>query len=1112
MKKKLRIHNILWTTMKISIQQLLMAFLLCGVAYAHDSKGQDALNKPVSINVEGTEIRKILSILEKQTDVKFVYSSSAINTLQKISYKSNNKKFENVLKEIFQPLSVSFTVEDTRILLKKINENLESHSSVIEKTNNEKDALDKIVTGTVTDENGVGLPGVSVKVKGTLMGTVTNTEGKYSINISNEATTLIFSSIGFVANETSVGNRATINIQMATDIQALNEVVVVGYGTQKKSDIISSVVTVKAEKMNKMVTLDVGEMIRGKAAGVMVTTSDAGPGGSSNIIIRGRSSITGGSGPIIIADGIPIGAINDINPADIESVEILKDAAAQAIYGARASKGVILITTKRGKAGKVKVTYDSYYGVQDAKRNFDVYNGTEFAQLKREADRAVNGGIFRTDKLVFSGDELTAIAEGRSINWTKEVFKSASIQNHNLSFSAGNEKTKLYVGGNFQNMTGIVPTTDIKKGTLRINLDQVLTNWLKLGVNTSFQISDSNDPDVATQVRQVVTASPLGNIYNPDGTFNVRPGGNQESFNPLLDLNEIKNVVSNRNDILNLFLDISPIKGFNYRINTSRRSWNYKALNYASKNSSNGFVNNAGNGSINFQENAQWQIENILTYDFAVNRNHFNITAVGSVNENNYYSFNNASTLIPNDILGIYGLAFALKNAPSIGGNTRRLVSGVGRLQYDFDNKYYATISTRADGSSVFGANNKWGYFPAVALGWNMHQEKFLQNMTSLNNLKLRVSYGSVGNEAINPYGSLSLANQLDYLYGSEQVSGFAPGSFLSNPNLKWETSTTLNGAVDFAFFKNRISGTIEAYKTSTTNLLVNRQLNASIGYSTMRDNIGEIQNSGIELQLDLIPVQTKDLTVKTGFLFSRNRNKIVSLYGDMNNDGIQDDDVANQWFIGQPIEVFYQPKFLGIWQLNDKTEGKIDPNTRKLVVPGDVKLEDVNGDGKIDIQDNYTTSRYNDWMGSFNLSVAYKAFDLSADIYTVQGITRNNNYLYDYTFGGDLRGNRNGIKVDYWTPENPSNTYPRPNAGNSPVGMANLGLQDASYWRLQNISLGYTIPAKLLSGLKINRLRLYCTGQNLLTITKFQSYSPEQDLSAYPTTRTIIGGLQLSF
>jgi TonB-linked SusC/RagA family outer membrane protein len=1063
-------------------------------------------------------LKDVLTRLEKQFSVHFMYEGTLLDN-QLVTYKANQKdNLENILRRIltnglgYQRIDNSlYAIFSSPGAPKTAPLPLPAKQTPL---NSSSTATAEIsLTGLVTDpETKQGLPGVSIVLKGTTTGTTTDSDGRYRIVVPNQNATIIFSYVGYVAQEVVVGNQTTINVSMQLDSKAIDEVVVVGYGTQKKSDIISSVVTIKPEKMTKMVTLDAGEMLRGKAAGVLVTTSDAGPGGSSNIQIRGKNSINGGSSPIVIADGIPVGSINDINPADIASVEVLKDAAAQAIYGARASNGVILITTKRGKAGALVINYDSYYGVQNAKRNFDIYNGAEFAQLKREADRAVNKGVLRADNLIFSAAELQAIAEGRSIDWPNEVFKNASIQNHNLNFSAGNEKTKIYVGLNYQNMKGIVPNTEIQKGTLRMNIDQNLTKWLKIGANTSFQISRSSDPDVGANVRLAITASPLGNIYNPDGSYNVRPGGNQESFNPLLDLTESTRRKNERNDILNLFVDISPIKGFNYRINASRRSWNYKELNYSTQKSSSGYANGTGSGGITYRENAQWQIENILTYNMAFQKSNINLTAVGSLNENNAYDFTNSTSIVPNDILGIYGLESALKNTPSIGGSQRRLVSGVGRIQYDYDAKYYATLSARADGSSVFGANNKWGYFPAVALGWNVYRERFFDNLTFVNNLKLRASYGSVGNEGINPYGSLSLANQLDYLFGVEKISGFAPGTALANPNLRWETSTTLNTALDFAFFNNRVSGTIEAYKTRTTDLLVNRQLNAAIGYSSIRDNIGEVQNKGIELQLDVVSVKTGNLTVKNGVLFSMNRNKIIRLYGDLNNDGIQDDDVANRWFIGQPIEVFYQPKFVGIYQLGDATDGKIDPNTRKLAVPGDVKLDDVNGDGKIDIEDNQITSKYQNWIGSFNTTINFRRVDFSMDIYTVQGITRNNVFLYDYTYGGDLRGNRNGIKVDYWTPENPSNTYPRPNAGNSPVGMPNLGLQDASYWRLQNISLGYSLPESLLAKLKINRLRLYCTGQNLLTVTKFQSFSPEQDAAAYPTVRSVIVGLQLGF
>ena len=994
------------------------------------------------------------------------------------------------------------------------------------------------IKGTVRGEDGETLPGVSVVEKGTTNGTITNVDGVFSLSVSSKAKALVLSYIGMKTQEVDIANRAEINVTLQKKTIGVDEVVVVGYGVQKKSDVISSVVSVKPEKMTKNATLDVGEMLRGKAAGVMVTTSNAGPGGSSNILIRGKGSINGGNNPLIIADGVPIGAINDINPEDIASVEVLKDAAAQAIYGAQAANGVILITTKRGKAGQLKINYNGYYGTQSVDRNFDVYNGAEFATLKREADRAVNNNIMRSDNHIFSDIELKAIAEGRSIDWSKEVLKNASIQNHDLSFSAGTEKTKLYVGMNYQDQNGVVPTTNFQKATLRVNLDQKMTNWLKLGLNTSFQISEGNGPSVAYVLRQPVTASPLGNIYNPDGTYNVRPSGNQENFNPLLDLAEQSDEKHNRNDILNVFLDISPIKGLNNRINASRRSWNYKELQYATRKSSSGYSSGYGSGRIAYKENVEYLLEDILTYDKTIHDHHINLTAVGSIDGQNYYDFYNSASQEPNDILGIYGLESALKNVPSIGGNKRRLVSAVGRIQYDYATKYYVTLSARMDGSSVFGADNKWGTFPAVALGWNIYKENFLKDVSSLTNLKLRASYGSVGNEAIAPYGSLSLASQLDYLFGDQQVSGYAPGSTLSNPHLKWETSTTLNLALDFGLWRNRLSGTVELYKTNTKDLLVNRQLNASIGYSSMPDNIGEVQNKGIEVNLDAVPVKSNDLTVHTGLTFSMNKNEIISLYGDLNGDGIQDDDVANNWFIGQPIEVYKRPKFIGIWQGTEVYPGSkfnpstgqweingqpapvatdpatnlpiIDPNTGKTPVPGTVKLADINHDGKIDAQDNVLTSKYPKWMGSFYLNASYKGFDFSADVYTVQGITKDNLYLYDYTYGGDLRGLFNGIKVDYWTPENPSNAFPQPNAGNTPVGMPSIGLQDASYWRLQNVTLGYTLPKKLISKIKLDKVRVYCTGQNLITSTKYQSFSPEQDLSAYPTTRNIIFGVQV--
>ncbi|WP_202552314.1 TonB-dependent receptor [Ginsengibacter hankyongi] len=1088
-------------------------------------------SQTVTLSLKDAPLIKVFQEIENQTGFGFLFSRKTMKDARKVNISVRNASLNDVLQICFKGQPLTYSIENnTIVILQKSSKEMVLQEAALPPP--------VVIRGKITNEKGEPLSGATITEKGTRNVTTSNVEGKFEIQVSNSKSALVISYVGYQSTVVEVGNKEEITVALVMPDKSLNEVVVIGYGTQKKSDIISSVASIKPQNATRNITLDVGEMLRGKAAGVMVTTNDAGPGGSSNILIRGRSSISGGTNPIVIADGVPIGSINDLNPNDIASIEILKDAAAQAIYGARASNGVILITTKRGKAGKVSINYNGYYGIQTAKRNFDVYTGPEFAQLKREADRSVNNNILRPDSVIFSSNELAAIAQKRSIDWSKEVMQPANIQNHDLSFSAGTEKTKLYVGGNYQDMTGIVPTTDIIKGTLRMNLDQVLTSWLRAGLNTSFQSSVASDPNVANIVRQVVTASPLGNIYSPDGSYNVRPGGNQESFNPLLNLAETQNRVTNRNDILNIFLDINPVKGLNNRINASRRSWNYKGLNYATKKSESGLTSGYGSGNIQYQENVEWQVEDIITYNTHIQNHNLNFTIVGSASEQNYYNFKNASSKIPNDILGIYGLESALINIPTIDGNKRRLLSGVGRIQYDYLSKYYATLSARADGSSVFGADNKWGYFPAVAVGWNIYKEKFLANFKNLTNLKLRASYGSVGNEAISPYGSLSLANQVDYLFGVDRVSGYSPGSTLSNPKLKWETSTTLNLAVDFGFFGNRLSGTVEYYNKNTTNLLVNRQLNASIGYSSQPDNIGEVRNRGIEVQIDAIPVKTQDLTVQTGVMFSKNKNSIIKLYGDLNGDGKQDDDVANRWFIGQPIEVYYQPEYLGVWQGTEvypgstfnETTGKwqingvqapvaldpktnlpiVDPYTGKTPIPGTCKIRDKNGDGKINALDNYITSKYPDWIGSFSLGASYKGFDFSMDIYTVQGITKDNQYLYDYTAGGDLRGNRNGIKVNYWTPENPAPIYPQPNAGTSPPGMVFLGLQDASYWRLQNITIGYTLSPRIVSKLKLADLKFYVTAQNIITVTDYKSYSPEQDLYAYPTTRNFVFGLKL--
>lgn len=975
-------------------------------------------------------------------------------------------------------------------------------------------AQENTVTGKVVDNKGLPLPGVNVHVKGSTKGTQTDFDGNFSISTAPKSI-LVFSFIGMDETAVDVENKKNLKVVLKESSQALDEIIVVGYGTKKKSDVISSVASVKPGDLTKVATSDVGEMLRGKAAGVQVSLADGGPGSSSSIQIRGKKSINGSNEPIVIADGIVIGSINDINANDIASLEILKDAAAQSIYGARASNGVILITTKRGKTGKAKISYNGFSGVQTVNRNFDVYSGEEFAQLKREAYRTSNNGVYRPDNQVFTPLELESVQSGKYIDWEKLVLRTGVTNNHSLSISSGTDKTSIFSSINYINTTGVVPNSDYEKVAMRVNVDQRVTDWLKIGMNVSLQFSESNRPNVGNILNNAINTSPLGQVYNPDGSFRYLPGGIQETPNPLIDVYETTTNELNRNDIMNVFVDINLAKGFTYKLNASRRSWNYKAMNFNSSKSLSGIANSGqGSGRITFKDNVEYQLSNILHYNFNLaEKNHFNATGVYEITSSEYNEFENSASRIPSDILGIYGLESAFLNTPLIGGNERSLISFAGKLEYDFDNKYYFTVSGRADGSSVFGANNKWGFFPAVNAAWNVSNEEFMkEHVPVLSNLKLRASYGKVGNQPSNPYKSMATAVQRDYIINGVKVSGYVPGSQLSNPDLKWETSTQLNLAADFGLFKNRLNGTVEVYNTDTSDLLIYETLNANTGYTTKLSNIGKVNNKGLEVSLNGDVIKKKDFRLNLGATFTKNKNSIVSIYGkDADGDGKEDNSVGNLWFIGQPIDVYYRYKAVGIYQ-----EGENIPLvTGTTLYPGDIKLYDAdpsNGANPNPDQDRVITSKMPDWFGTFSVALEYKQFDFSADIYTVQGVTRDNLFLYDYVRGGSLRGVKNGIKQDYWTPENPGGNWPRPRDGNDPPYINTLGLQDASYVRLQNVSVGFKFPESTLKPLGLSNMRLYVTGSNLVTITDYQSYSPEKEISDYPEPVTCVIGLQVGF
>jgi TonB-linked SusC/RagA family outer membrane protein len=1076
-------------------------FLLLVCTFSVNAAGYSQTR--ISISADDASIRNVLREIESKSDYTFFYNEDFIDLNKKITYSADNKAVVDVLETIADKTGLEFKV-------------LENNLVVITKEAN----INQTVTGTVTDEKGITLPGVSIQVDGTTIGTVTDVNGKYSIELPGEKGVLVFSFIGYTPQKIEVQAGATLNVKMVMEAQNLDEVIVVGYGTMKKSDVVTSVTSVKADKLTRVATTNVGEMLRGKVSGVQVTTSDNGPGGTSILQIRGKGSVKARTTPLIIADGIEIGAINDINPDDIASVEILKDAASQAIYGARASNGVVLITTKRGKSGKTNVDYSAFYGWQKVQRFFDVYSPEEYIAMKKEGNIAIG-----LDPMAnFTETEKASIANNEYIDWEKEITRTASMSNHNLSISGGTDKTTAFLGMNFQNTNGVVYNTNFKKGSVRLNVDQVITKWAKIGTNISYQVGQNNGTSVSNGMLESVRTSPLGRIYNDDGSWRISPTSTtaQENKNPVVDIYNVDNVSTSQNDIESFFVDFTPVKGLMYEIKASRRSWNLNETSFSGTQSIYGLTNNGlTTGRYTRNQSINWYLDNIVTYNTQKGKHNFGGTFVQSVQQGNNQKFEVSPSQMPDGFTGIYNMGNAIQYVPALTGSQRRLVSFMGRLQYDYDSKYYINVTARADGSSVFGNNNKWGYFPSIALAWNMANEEFLKSFEPLSLLKIRFSYGSVGNEGIDPYQSLALAKTANYLSSTSDnaVIGYVAGSAKPNPDLKWEESATANLAVEFGFFKNRLNGVVELYNTKTKDLLIDRALNSSTGYTTQKQNLGEVENKGIELQLDGMIVRKQDFTVQAGITFSKNMNQITHLYGDVNGDGVEDDDATNSWFIGQPIDVTWRWEADGIFQEGEVPDAsQIALYTAAAIKPGMIKVKDQNGDDKINDLDKIFIDRTPDWMGSFFLNAAYKGVDFTAEINTVQGVQKINQFLSEYTWGGDLRGVFNGVKVDYWTPQNPTGTFPRPNAGNTPANIVLLNMQDASYFRIGTVSLGYSFPKTMLSKVKLTKLRGYVTAHNPYTSTKFQAFSPERTADEnngnqpYPESQTLIIGLQVSF
>jgi len=966
-----------------------------------------------------------------------------------------------------------------------------------------------IVKGKVTDDKGAALPGVSIKVVGTPNGTVTDVNGSYSINVSKSAS-LQFSFIGYISQTIAVANRTQISVSLADDAgKQLNEVVVVGYGTQKQIDITGSVVSVPKARLSELPTTNVLQAIEGAVAGVNITTTSSVPGSQPAVSIRGANSITASTTPYIVVDGTPLtqsgGSLNDINPNDIASIEILKDASATAIYGTNGSTGVILITTKRGAIGKPVVKYSGYTGYENIAHMLSPRTPQQY--LQKYSDYISETG--QAPAILPNLTEIQDYNAGQTVDWIKQVTQQGIITDNNVSVSGGSPDVKYFLSGDYTKEKGDIKGFQYNRVSVRSNIDINVTDFLTVGASMFY--ANNNYDGGRANLLQAIAMSPYGKEYNADGTYTIYPMAPEQLYtNPLLGLTtQSLNRSVNLNGIGYAEIKFGGVlKGLKYRLNAGYNYLPTRVDTYA------GRLDNVplGSATATSSETTNYTIDNLLYYNRDFGKNHIDFTGLYSSQQRQYFISSFGGSGYINDLLGYSNIG----SGATISGLSTNGASGtyqdryaqlsqMGRINYGYDSKYLATVTVRRDGASVFGANtDKYGWFPSAALGWNVDKEDFFKPVTFVDNLKLRLSYGKTGNEGIGVYKTITTESTTRFPFNGVSNIGVQPTN-LGNADLHWETTVGTNLGMDISMLKGRISGTIDAYATHTYGLLLNESLPTTTGYTSVLSNIGKVANKGIDVTINTRNIQNSSFRWETSIVYSVVRNKIVDLYGDGK------DDIGNRWFYGYPISVIYDYKQIGIWQTSEATQA-----ATYGAKPGDIKFADTDHDGKITGNDKVilgqTTPK---WTGGITNTFHYKNFNFSFFIQTAQGMMKNDVDLNTT----EAQGRANTLAtVGYWTPANANNTY------QSLAYVNTLGYnypRNASYTRIKDATLSYVFPSSaVLEKAHIGNLTVYASGKNLYTFTNWVGFDPENnsvsrgsngDGNNYPLIRTIILGLNIS-
>ncbi len=1138
-----------WTIlMKFTFTQGLVMLLLMSASYAHDSKAQEYLNRRLSLNVENVEIKSVLAEIEKATEVRFVYSSQVINKAQRITLKQNQVSLASLLDKLFEPLQVRYELMGRKVILTK------GSDREAPEMEGATGALLRLIKGRVLDESGIPLPGVSVVVKGSTLGTSTDVEGRFELELPTDASVLVFSFVGFRSEEVALGKASELDIMLRVENKALNEVVVVGYGTQRAKDLTGAVATLHQEVVKDLPVSSLDQKMIGQVAGVQIQQVSGAPGSGTSVRIRGSGSLGAGNEPLYVVDGMPYSAgLNQnlnplmlINPNDIESISILKDASSTAIYGSRGSNGVVLITTKKGSFNKTQISFSAMSGVQTVPQRGrpDLMNQRQFAELQRNK---IDIAVFRSEKRAATENDYPVEyrnldnLNGSGTDWYDLILQSAPIHDYNVNVQKGGEDSRMNFSMGYFKQDGVLKHTGVERITSKVSMETTLKDKFTIGGTLQPTYIKQNRTNTNSNREDVIGianwANPTMSPYDANGQLIPYIRSPQSKYhsawsfaNPLFVLQESKQIQEQFQNLGVAFIqwDILPGLVAKSSLNTIWSTSKYFQFTPSTVGGSNRPpVAGTGQASSNNGTSFNWLIENTLTYNKNFGDHRINALLGYTAQKSTSGAVNIDAGPYSNDLVQTINAAQGITNWDQ-NINEWSIISYLGRLNYGFQDKYLLTATLRSDGSSRFGSQNRFAYFPSVAGAWRLSEEEFLKNNSAIKDLKLRASFGTSGNNNIGNYSHLAQIHQGSYAFNNTQVAAAYVG--LPNPYLTWEESSQIDAGLDLELFQNNLSLTLDFYSRKSKNMLLNDVIPAITGFSNQIVNKGNVRNRGVELTLGASPISGPfnwDVNLNVAI----NRNKVLSLNDNSDRilSGSNDGNPTHVSVVGKPIGQFFGFELEGVYTAADVANPDIIKTTQ--VYEGNPKYKDVNGDGVVNDLLDYTIigNPHPNFTFGFTNNFSYKRFSVGLIVNGQQGGQVMNGLRQTVD---NLQGffNVRQAWVNRWvSPEQPGDGMhsgvPKltPSWGHR---VNSLWVEDASFIRIANVSLGYTLPDAWVkkSGF-INGCRIYATVQNLAMFTAYEGANPEGqsrninntlspgfDMSSYPLARTTSFGLNLSF